>query len=99
MSTKIRKVVARKIFNSRGDETIEVDIETKSGFGRASAPAGASKGEAEVMYYPKGGVDAAVKIFEKLIAPKLIGMNANEQEEIDSLLHEIDGTENFEKII
>ncbi|MFP3985188.1 MAG: enolase C-terminal domain-like protein [Candidatus Bathyarchaeia archaeon] len=98
MSTEIKKLIARKIFNSRGDETIEVDIETKSGFGRAAAPTGASKGEAEVAYFPKGGVDAAVKIVEKSIASKLVGMNANEQEEIDSFLHEIDGTENFEKI-
>ena len=98
MSTQIKEIVARKIFNSRGEETIEVDIETKSGFGRAAAPAGASKGLAEVIYYPKGGVDAAVEIVEKSIAPKLIGMNADEQEEIDSLLHEIDGTENFGKI-
>jgi enolase len=98
LSTQIKEVVARKIFNSRGEETIEVDIETKSGFGRAAAPAGASKGGAEVVYYPKGGVDAAVKIVEKLIVEKLIGMNSNEQEEIDSLLHEIDGTEKFEKI-
>jgi len=98
LSTQIKKVVAREIFNSRGEETIEVDIKTKSGFGRAAAPAGASKGSSEVVYYPKGDVDAAVKIVEKLIAPKLIGMNSNEQEEIDSLLHEIDGTEKFEKI-
>lgn len=98
MSTEIKKVLARKIFNSRGEETIEVDMETKSGFGRAAAPAGASKGLAEVAYYPKDGVDAAVEAVEKLIAPKLIGMNTNQQEEIDSLLHEIDGTENFAKI-
>ena len=90
MSTQIEKITPRKIFNSRGEETIEVDIETESGFGRAAAPAGASKGLAEVMYYPKGNVDAAVKIVEKLIAPKLVGMNADEQEEIDHLLHEIE---------
>ena len=98
MSTQIKKVVARKIFNNRGEETIEVDIRTKSGFGRAAAPAGASKGLAEVAYYPKGGVDAAIKVVKKSIAPKLVGMDANQQEKIDSLLHEIDGTENFRKI-
>ena len=98
MSTQIKEVTVRKIFNSRGEETIEVDIVTNSGFGRTAAPAGASKGLAEVVYYPKGDVDAAVEIVEKLIAPKLIGMNADEQEEIDSLLHEIDGTENFSRI-
>jgi enolase len=95
MSTQIRKVVARKIFNSRGEETIEVDIATQSGFGRAAAPAGASRGLAEVTYYPKGGVDAAVKAVEKLVAPKLIGVDTTQQEEIDSLLHEVDGTESF----
>jgi len=98
LSTQIKKVAARKIFNSRGEETIEVDIATKSGFGRAAAPAGASRGLAEVVYYPKGGVDSAVEIVEKSIAPKLVGTNASEQEEIDHLLHEIDGTESFAKI-
>ncbi|UCH31851.1 MAG: phosphopyruvate hydratase [Candidatus Bathyarchaeota archaeon] len=98
MSTQITRITARKIFNNRGEETIEVDIRTKSGFGRAAAPAGASKGLAEVAYYPKGGVDAAIKVVEKSIAPKLVGMNANQQEEIDSLLHEIDGSENFRRI-
>lgn len=98
MSTQIRKIMARKIFNSRGEETIEVDIMTQSGFGRAAAPAGASKGLAEVVYYPEGGVDAAVKAVEKLIAPKLVGVETNQQEEIDSLLHEIDGTESFSTV-
>ncbi len=98
MSTQIKKVAARKVFNSRGDETIEVDIATRSGFGRAAAPAGASKGLAEVVYYPKGGVDSAVSIIKKSIAPKLVGMNASEQEEIDHMLHMIDGTVNFAKI-
>lgn len=98
VSTEIKTILARKIFNSRGDETIEVDIRTKSGFGRAAAPAGASRGLAEVVYYPEDSVDAAVEIVEKLIAPKLVGMDTSEQEEIDSLLHEIDGTENFSKI-
>lgn len=98
MSTQIERIECRKVFNSRGEETIEVDIETKDGFGRAAAPAGASKGTAEVVYFPSGGVDAAVEIVEKSIAPRLVGMSAKEQEEIDLLLHEIDGTDNFMKI-
>ena len=57
MSTQIKEVVARKIFNSRGEETREVDKKTKTGFGRATAPAGASKGDAEVVYYPKRDLD------------------------------------------
>ena len=87
--------MARKVFNSRGQETIEVDIVTTDGFGRAGAPAGASRGKAEVVSYPEGGVDAAITKLEELIAPELIGMDAEEQNEIDALLHEIDETENF----
>ncbi len=90
--------MTRKIFNSRGQETIEVDILTTVGFGRASAPAGASKGKAEVVSYPKGGVDVAIKKVEELIVPELIGMDAEEQKEIDAFLHEIDETENFGNI-
>ncbi|MCW3982325.1 MAG: hypothetical protein NWE81_04360 [Candidatus Bathyarchaeota archaeon] len=97
-SARIKEVAARKILNSRGEETIEIDIKTKSGFGRAAAPAGASKGLAEVVYYPKGGVNAAIETVEKLISPKLVGLDANNQEEIDLLLHEIDGTGNFSQI-
>ncbi len=95
MSSVIEDVMARKLFNSRGQETIEVDIVTTEGFGRAAAPAGASKGKAEVVSYPEGGVDAAIKKLEELIAPELVGMDAEEQNEIDALLHEIDGTDNF----
>jgi len=97
MST-ITKAVGRKIFNDRGEETLEVDITTRSGFGRAGAPAGASKGKAEVVYYPEGGVDEALEKFRRLIAPELIGMDASEQGHIDRFLHEIDGTENFSNI-
>ncbi len=98
MSSMIEGVMTRKIFNSRGQETIEVDILTTVGFGRASAPAGASKGKAEVVSYPKGGVDVAIKKVEELIVPELIGMDAEEQKEIDAFLHEIDETENFGNI-
>jgi len=95
VSAIIEDLIARKIFNNRGEETIEVDVITTSGFGRASAPAGKSRGKAEVAYYPQGGVDQAVKKVEELIAPELAGLNSDFQEEIDSTLHEIDGTTNF----
>ncbi len=98
MSTVIEDIMARKIFNSRGEETLEIDVATAAGFGRASAPAGASRGKAEVTPYPEGGVDQAIKKVEELIAPELIGMNAEDQEEIDLLLHEIDGTKDFRNI-
>jgi enolase len=98
VSSIIEDLIARKIFNNRGEETIEVDVITTSGFGRASAPAGKSRGKAEVLYYPQGGVDQALKKIDDLIAPELVGLNSDFQEEIDNALHEIDGTTNF-KII
>jgi len=75
-----------------------VEVITPDGFGRASAPSGASRGRGEVTPYPKGGVDRAVELVRSLIAPELIGLNADEQVEIDSTLHEIDGTEDFSRI-
>jgi enolase len=98
VSSIIEDLIARKVFNSRGEETVEVDVMTTSGFGRASAPAGKSRGKAEVVYYPSGGVDQALKKVDELIAPELAGLNADFQEEIDSTLHEIDGTNNFKVI-
>jgi len=97
-SAVIRKVVARKVFNIRGEETIEVDVTTNNGFGRASAPAGASRGKGEVTPYPEGGVDAAIQKIETQIAPKLVGANSEKQVEIDALLHRIDGSEDFRNI-
>jgi len=98
MSSVIEDILARKIFNSRGEETLEIDIVTMAGFGRASAPSGVSKGKAEVVPYPEGGVDEAIKKVEELLVPELIGMDTEEQEEIDTLLHEIDGTKNFKNV-
>jgi len=98
MSTVIEDIIARKVFNSRGEETIEVDILTTSGFGRASAPAGESRGKAEVIYYPQGGVDQAIKKVEELIAPEIVGLNADSQEEVDRVLHEIDDSGDFSVI-
>lgn len=98
MSSIIEDIIARKIFNNRGEETIEVDVVTTSGFGRASAPAGKSRGKAEVQPYPVGGVDSALKKIDDVIAPELAGLNSDFQEEIDNLLHEIDGSKNFKVI-
>jgi len=98
MSTVIEDVIPRKVFNSRGEETIEIDVITTSGFGRASAPAGKSRGKAEAVYYPQGGVEQAVKKVEELVAPEIVGLNANFQEEIDRTLHEIDGSKDFKVI-
>ncbi len=96
--TIIETVNARKIFDSRGNDAVEVDVITKGGFGRFSSPSGASTGKWEVQAYPNGGVDEAVKIVKEQVRPELIGLNANHQYGIDSLLHEIDDTDRFSKI-
>jgi len=96
--TIIEDVYARKIYDSRGGPTIEVEVVTIDGFGRASAPAGASTGAHEVVPFPKGGVDEAVRLVNEVVAEKLIGMDSTDQVAIDSLLHEVDGTDNFSKL-
>jgi enolase len=98
LSTIIKSLAARKIFNIRGEETIEIDVTTQNGCGRASAPAGASRGKGEAVPYPKGGVDEAIKKVKQVIAPKLIGADSQKQEQIDGLLHNIDGTSDFSSI-
>jgi len=97
-STVIENVHGRKVFDSRGNPTIEVDVFTEDGFGRAAAPAGASRGIHEVVSYPEGGVEQAVKLTRELIAPELLGLDADDQETVDMVLHEIDGTQDFSKI-
>lgn len=98
LSTIIEDVKARKIYNSKGDATIEIDVITCEGFGRASAPEGGSRGKNEAVAYPSGGVDQAIEKVEEVIAPELIGMNSDEQETIDMLLHEVDGSPDFRNI-
>ena len=104
MRAVIKSIIPRKILDSRGDPTIEIEVVVRGGrgtnvsFGRAAAPSGVSKGKHEVIAYPKGGVDASIKKVRGLVAPKLIGIVASEQEKIDGLLHELDGTSNFSKI-
>jgi enolase len=98
MSAIIEDIIARKVFNNRGEGTIEVDVITASGFGRVAAPAGKSKGKNEVVYYPQGGVEQAIKKVEELIAPEIVGLDANCQEDIDKALHEIDSSRDFHAI-
>ena len=96
--TLIQSVKARRVFNSRGEETIEVTVKTVGGTGVAAAPAGKSRGKYEVEYYPPGGVREALEKVEKLVEPKLLGIDASNQALVDRLLHEVDGTENFANI-
>jgi len=57
-----------------------------------------SRGEFEQPAYPEGGVDAAIDLVDTLIKPELLGENALEQERLDALLREIDGTKNYSRI-
>jgi enolase len=79
---------------------MEVDFITEKGFGRVAAPFGApgSRGEFEAPAYAPGGLRDSMGILEKTLIPLLIGMDAAEQEKIDAMLQQADGTPNFEKI-
>ena len=97
--TKISKINIRKIIDSRGNPTIEVEIfDDKNLFGRAAAPSGASKGSFEVKDYPEGGIDTGISNFRSNVLSKLLGMELASQEKFDNALHEIDGSENFANI-
>ncbi len=94
----IEDVQVRKILDSRGNPTIEVDVLTWNGSGRAAAPSGASTGSREVVSFPEGGVDTVVSEMEDFIASELIGMDAEDIITIDEVLKEIDGTDNLSAI-
>jgi enolase len=98
--TTITHIRYRTVYDSRGVETLEVDVITEKGFGRVAAPFGApgSRGEFEAPAYAPGGLRDSMAILENTLIPSLIGMDAAEQEKIDDVLHRIDGTPNFEKI-
>ena len=98
MDSIIEDVQVRKILDSRGNPTIEVDVITWNGFGRAAAPSGASTGSREVVSFPEGGVDLVVREMEEFIASELIGMDAEDITTIDEVLREIDGTDNLAAI-
>jgi enolase len=91
-------VTIRKILDSRGNATVEVEVATREGWARVGAPSGASTGATEVKAFPEGGPDAAVKVFRRKVAPKLIGRDAGDQAGIDEALHKVDGTANFASI-
>ncbi|MBI5681236.1 MAG: phosphopyruvate hydratase [Methanobacterium sp.] len=92
MDSIIEDVRVRKILDSRGNPTVEVDVVTWKGFGRAAAPSGASTGIREVTAFPEGGVDKIISEVEDIISSELIGMDAEDLTDIDMVLKEIDGT-------
>ena len=105
--TTIMDVFAREILDSRGNPTIEVDVELECGaMGRAAVPSGASTGEHEACELRDGdkkrflgkGVSKAVENVNDIIAPELLDMDATEQVEIDSIMISLDGTPNKTKL-
>jgi enolase len=107
MSTIITDIRAREIIDSRGNPTVEVDVELESGvIGRAAVPSGASTGEHEAVELRDGdakrflgkGVLQAVENVDNVIAPELIGLDACDQISIDQAMLDLDGTPNKGKL-
>eukprot|EP00405_Crypthecodinium_cohnii_P010396 CAMPEP_0206441382 /NCGR_PEP_ID=MMETSP0324_2-20121206/13249_1 /ASSEMBLY_ACC=CAM_ASM_000836 /TAXON_ID=2866 /ORGANISM="Crypthecodinium cohnii, Strain Seligo" /LENGTH=705 /DNA_ID=CAMNT_0053909135 /DNA_START=82 /DNA_END=2199 /DNA_ORIENTATION=- len=101
--SKICEIRAREIFDSRGNPTVEVDLCTETALFRAAVPSGASTGIYEALELRDGdkgrllgkGVLKAVDNVNKIIAPKLIGMDVSNQAALDKLMVEtLDGTQN-----
>jgi enolase len=99
----ITGVYAREILDSRGNPTVEVEVQLESGaWGRAAVPSGASTGKREAVELRDGdnqryrgkGVQQAVRNVEENIAPEIEGMEASEQAAVDQALLELDGTPN-----
>ena len=105
--SEITYIHGREILDSRGNPTVEVDLMTKSGyFGRASVPSGASTGAFEAyelrdddqQRYLGKGVLKAVENVNRVIAPKILGLDCCNQVEIDELLIDLDGSANKEAL-
>lgn len=107
MNQNIKSIKAREIVDSRGNPTVEVDVYLEGGImGRAAVPSGASTGEHEAIELRDGdkarylgkGVLKAVSNVNQIIAPKIIGMDAQKQSEIDAAMIKLDGTKNKGKL-
>ncbi len=105
--SEIVSVIARQILDSRGNPTLEVDVELDNGIiGRAAVPSGASTGSREAVELRDGdkkvyggkGVSKAVSNVITVIAPEVVGIEVTEQVLIDRLMIEIDGTKNKKKL-
>jgi len=103
---KIERVRAREVLDSRGQPTVEVDVTLKNGtVGRATVPSGASTGEHEALELRDGGprflgkgVEQAVGNINRLLAPRLCGRDAKDQEGLDRLMTDLDGTPDKRRI-
>ena len=104
--THITHIHAREILDSRGNPTVEVDLQLNDGsFGRAAVPSGASTGEHEAVELRDGGnrymgkgTEQAVRNVNATLGPALIGHDALNQRNVDNLMIELDGTDNKSKL-
>ncbi len=105
MNNSIATIGAREVLDSRGNPTLEVEVTTRGGAsGRAIVPSGASTGIYEAVelrdgghrYHGKGVLNAISSV--ESIAEKLMGMDVGDQESIDRLMIELDGTQNKERL-
>ena len=104
--TEINAVFARAILDSRGNPTVEVEVQTDSGHGRASVPSGASTGEHEAIELRDNdkkrwmgrGVDKAVNNVNVTLGPSILGMDSLDQGAVDRVLLQADGTPNKSKM-
>jgi enolase len=105
--SEIIAIQAREILDSRGNPTVEAEVELESGaFGRAAVPSGASTGEHEAIELRDGdkkryvgkGVTNAVKNVHESIAPALLGLDATDQASIDQIMIALDGTPTKSKL-
>jgi enolase len=103
---RIQRVHAREVLDSRGQPTVEVDVTLKNGtMGRATVPSGASTGDHEALELRDGGqrflgkgVEQAVGNVNRVLAPRLRGKDAKDQEGIDRLMIDLDGTPDKRKL-
>ncbi|KKR08068.1 MAG: Enolase [Parcubacteria group bacterium GW2011_GWC1_39_29] len=96
MNTKITKIAGEKILDSRGNATVRVTVDTSGGAGSFAVPSGASTGAFEAN--ENKDINQVIQNIQNLIAPQLIGIEATEQDEIDKIMIELDGTANKSKL-
>src|SRR5262249_1182139 len=104
--SEITAVLAREILDSRGNPTVEVEVQTASGHGRAAVPSGASTGEHEAIELRDGdkkrylgkGVTKAVDNVTQTLGPSIIALAPTDQAEVDHVLRDADGTPNKSKL-
>ncbi len=107
MEERIKKIKAREIIDSRGNPTIEVDVELEGGWnGRAAVPSGASTGAFEAVELRDGdeqrylgkGVMTAVRHVNDILSPEMCGQNVLDQKGLDRLMIELDGSDNKSRL-